>query len=130
MGDRVVQEAVQVERDGDLFRVHTLSSGSAAEVKAREIIVAAGAMTSVALGLRPPGVAPLLDINLQTSQAVLFEVEPKELDVDMPVMIYHGREDPAQRWYMLPPIRYPDGKVYLKIGYDGDALQRRLSSEA
>lgn len=47
----------------------------------------------------------------------------------MPVMIINGPADPQERWYILPPIQYPDGRCYLKMGYDGDALNKVLQTQ-
>lgn len=68
-----------------------------------------------------------LDIKHQMSQAVLLEVsEPMPT---MPVIILRGPRDPEEYWYVLPPIKYPDGRTYLKMGYEGKALNKVLSSQ-
>jgi hypothetical protein len=40
----------------------------------------------------------------------------------MPSLIVHGA-DGIDDFYMLPPIRYPDGKIYMKIGGDPDDVR-------
>ena len=47
----------------------------------------------------------------------------------MPVLILRGAKDPEEHWYILPPIKYPDGRCYLKMGYDGSLLNKTLESE-
>ncbi|XP_078668196.1 monomeric sarcosine oxidase-like isoform X2 [Branchiostoma floridae x Branchiostoma belcheri] len=58
---------------------------------------------------------------LQT--AAHLQVEISESDADrlqrMPSMVYRHPTDPGKWYYILPPIRYPDGKYYLKIGHGG-----------
>ncbi|GFE65477.1 NAD(P)/FAD-dependent oxidoreductase [Litoreibacter roseus] len=55
-----------------------------------------------------------LDIYART--VALFELSDTEVVRlrDMPTLVYDTPEDP----YLLPPIRYPDGKNYLKLGGD------------
>uniref|UniRef100_A0A7S4T5Q6 FAD dependent oxidoreductase domain-containing protein n=1 Tax=Alexandrium monilatum TaxID=311494 RepID=A0A7S4T5Q6_9DINO len=124
---RLRNEAAAVRhRTGGGFLVQT---GEGSTVAAEKVLLAAGAKSFVLPDLLPPGMQQL-DAQLITSQAVLFQVDPQTAPADMPVLIYHGREDPAQRFYILPPIRYPNGSIYLKIGYDGEALRRPLTNAA
>ncbi len=46
----------------------------------------------------------------------------------MPSLI-HQPADPTDHIYLLPPVRYPDGKTYLKIGGDPDDLQLETEPE-
>lgn len=46
----------------------------------------------------------------------------------MPSLIRNGPTE-AESFYLLPPIRYPDGKTYLKIGGDPDDLMLRDEGE-
>ncbi|HWU60708.1 MAG TPA: FAD-binding oxidoreductase [Ensifer sp.] len=95
----------------------TLADGSV--VKADRVLCAAGGF-SIQNGLLPLPV----DLTVYGRTVVFFEIS--ETDAAsmraMPSMIHkaiEGRDD----IYMLPPIRYPDGKYYLKIGGDPDDLQ-------
>ncbi|MEP5761972.1 MAG: FAD-dependent oxidoreductase [Litoreibacter sp.] len=88
-------------------------------IRVDRVLVAAGYMTDMLLGREPQ-----LDIYART--VALFEVDDAEAARlrDMPSLIY---ADPAAP-YLLPPIRYPDGKDYLKLG--GDPEDVALNGEA
>jgi sarcosine oxidase len=64
---------------------------------------------------------PALHVMART---VLF-AEVAEADrarlADMPSLIRNGPSEP-ESFYLLPPIRYPDGRTYIKIGGDPDDL--------
>lgn len=72
-------------------------------------LVAAGYNSDAVLGR-----APRMDVYART--VALFELSQAEADrlAQMPTLVYDTPEDP----YLLPPIRYPDGKWYLKLGGD------------
>ena len=69
-----------------------------------------------------------LDLRVYARTITFFELEPDEAArlAAMPSIIFRvpDNSDP----YVLPPIRYPDGKTYLKIG--GEPVDRELNSEA
>lgn len=83
-----------------------------------QVLVAAGYNTDRVLGR---------DAQLQVFARTIafFEVPPAEALrlKSMPTLIYEAAEDP----YLLPPIKYPDGKLYIKLGGDPDDVP--LSSE-
>lgn len=83
------------------------------------VLVAAGAWSDRILGR-----TPALDIYART--VALFEITAAEADrlARMPSLVWQAPEDP----YLLPPIRYPDGKIYVKLG--GDPTDVRLDSPA
>ncbi|MEM7472716.1 MAG: FAD-dependent oxidoreductase [Pseudomonadota bacterium] len=84
-----------------------------------QIIVAAGGWSDAVLG-RPPA----LDVYART--VALFEIDDAEAErlARMPSLVWQAPEDP----YLLPPIRYPDGKIYVKLG--GDPEDVRLDGAA
>jgi sarcosine oxidase len=90
---------------------------------ADRVLVAAGGF-SITKDLLPQPVA--LDVYART--VAFFEVDEGDLDqyADMPSLIYEPR-DTTKHIYLLPPVRYPDGKFYLKIG--GDPDDKRLGSD-
>lgn len=101
----------------------TVATEDGRTLAAETVIVAAGGF-SIARGLLP---APL-DLTVYARTVAFFEIAP-ELAPDlagMPSLIHHPA-DPTRHIYMLPPVRYPDGRTYLKIGGDPDDL--RLKSE-
>lgn len=113
-GATVIRDfAVSVRDEGGIALV-TTSQGH--EYRADNVLVAAGGF-SIMEGLLPQPVA--LDVYKRT--VTFFEIPEDELHryAGMPSLIYEP-SDPTKHIYMLPPVRYPDGKVYLKIGGDPD----------
>lgn len=107
-GARVMAATVSaVEEAGGAVRIVT----DEGEVRAERALVAAGGFTNMML-------AEPLPLSVYARTVALFEVDEGEAARlgAMPSMIYlkPNGEDP----FMLPPIRYPDGKVYLKLGGD------------
>jgi len=78
------------------------------------VLVAAGGWTDAILGR-----APHLDVYART--VAFFEVSEAEAArlKSMPALVYEAPEDP----YLLPPIRYPDGKIYIKLGGDPEDVR-------
>ncbi|WP_394196881.1 NAD(P)/FAD-dependent oxidoreductase [Litoreibacter albidus] len=83
------------------------------------VLVAAGYNTDRVLGR-----APSLEVYART--VAFFEVDEAQGAAlsAMPTLVYDTPEDP----YLLPPIRYPDGKLYLKLG--GDPTDEPLTTDA
>ena len=111
---------VSAREEGGRVRVETASG---AVYTADRVLVAAGGF-SITKDLLPQPVA--LDVYART--VAFFEVDEGDLDqyADMPSLIYEPR-DTTKHIYLLPPVRYPDGKFYLKIG--GDPDDKRLGSD-
>lgn len=86
-----------------------LISTDKGEVMADQVLVAAGGFTNMVLP-QP------LNVQSYARTVSFFEVSEKEAArlTDMPtlVMEFEDGRDP----YLLPPIRYPNGKMYLKLG--------------
>lgn len=120
-GVTLVDDIVVSTREEDgRARVETASG---AVYTADRVLVAAGGF-SITKDLLPQPVA--LDVYART--VAFFEVDEGDLDqyADMPSLIYEPR-DTTKHIYLLPPVRYPDGKFYLKIG--GDPDDKRLGSD-
>jgi sarcosine oxidase len=79
------------------------------ELRFDHVLVAAGAWSDQILGR-----APALDVYART--VALFEISEAEARrlARMPSVVWQAEEDP----YLLPPIRYGDGKTYVKLGGD------------
>ena len=79
-----------------------------------QVLVAAGGWTDAILGRDPQ-----LDVYART--VALFEVSKAEARrlARMPSLVWQAAEDP----YLLPPIRYPDGKIYVKLGGDPEDVR-------
>jgi len=91
-----------------------IATAGGAIVTAAKVLVAAGGFTN------RPGLLPEpLDLRVFGRTVTFFEVDDAEAGrlSAMPSLIYEP-EDIMAGIYLLPPIRYPDGKFYLKIGGD------------
>lgn len=112
-------EVTQLTENPDCVQAHC-ADGQV--IKAAKAIVACGAF-SKAEGLLP---APL-PLKVYGRTIAFFEVDAAEAARlrAMPSVVYLPPDlvgDP----YILPPVRYPDGKTYIKIG--GDPVDRELHS--
>jgi sarcosine oxidase len=113
---RIAQTVVSVRDEGGLAVVLTAEGG---RYTAEKAMVAAGGF-SVAPGLLPQP----LRMSVYARTVTFFEIADADLArfAGMPSLIYEPR-DPSRHIYVLPPVRYPDGRTYLKIGGDPDDLQ-------
>ena len=103
--ERLVSEVSNVTEDRDHATVQTAGG----PLHFDRVLVAAGGWTDAILGREPA-----LDVYERT--VALFEISEVEAErlATMPALIWQAPEDP----YLLPPIRYPDGKIYVKLGGD------------
>lgn len=110
-GATVRRETVSALSDrGDHVRVVT-REGNAYE--ARKVLLAMGAYTGVFDALPRK-----LAMRVKSETIVLAKLPPAEVERlrGMPSMIYEISAPPVETIYMLPPIRYPDGHHYIKMG--------------
>ncbi|CDN48362.1 Sarcosine oxidase [Neorhizobium galegae bv. orientalis] len=115
-GTAIIPETVSsVRQDGDQVTVTTSEGNS---YFAEKVLVAAGGF-SINENLLPRR----LDLNVYARTVAFFEVDEAAMDVwgRVPSLIWKWREG-EDGIYLLPPVRYPDGKIYLKIGGDPDDL--------
>lgn len=98
--------------------IHTAQGDHDADIA----LLCAGAMTD---HLAPRA----LHQRVYARTVALFEVDPSEATrlSAMPTLVFRWPGDTAEP-YLLPPIRYPDGKTYLKLG--GDPVDVELHSPA
>jgi len=106
---RIDDIAIRVREEGGVVTVTTASGQT---YTAEKVIVAAGGF-SIAEGLLPHA----LEMEVYARTVAFFEIPEDELHryAGMPSLIYEPA-DPRKHIYLLPPVRYPDGKFYLKIG--------------
>jgi sarcosine oxidase len=121
-GAMVIDQIVRRVRAGTDHVVATLANG--AVLRAGRALVATGGFSNVEDLLPRP-----LDITVRARTIVLAELVDADVDrlSRMPSVIYRPH-DATRGCYLLPPIRYPDGKWYLKIG--GRSDDQALSSLA
>ncbi|MFN3832287.1 MAG: NAD(P)/FAD-dependent oxidoreductase [Allorhizobium sp.] len=122
-GTRVIRRAaVSVREEGGLAIVTT---DDGAVYTAERVLIAAGGF-SINENLLPRPI----DLKVYGRTVAFFEIPDEELPAyaGMPSLI-HQPENPVDHIYLLPPVRYPDGKTYLKIGGDPDDLQLEAEPE-
>lgn len=112
----IKQTAVSIRDEGGLAVVMTAEGET---FRAEKVLLAAGGF-SIAENLLPRPV----EMKVYGRTVTFFEVSEAEAEAlsAMPSLISVTPDD-ADSIYMLPPIRYPDGKYYMKIGGDPDDLQ-------
>ena len=113
---------VSICEEGGLAEIVTASGG---RYTAEKVLLAAGGF-SIAENLLPKPVK--LDVYART--IAFFEIPDDELHhyTGMPSLIYEP-SDPRNHIYLLPPVRYPDGKTYIKIGGDPNDLMVKTDPE-
>ena len=112
-GADVVRETVtSIETDKNDV---TLTTADGQTIRAERVMVSAGAwtqfITGVDLGIVPYPRTVLL--------ARIDESEAERLKEMPTIIFYEGCEHPdVYDFYILPPIQYPDGHTYIKLGGD------------
>jgi sarcosine oxidase len=125
---RAAEEALAVAAGAEVIAAHVtgrerrrvrLSDGR--DMEAAQVVLATGGWASAA-PLTP--MRPAMRVYQRT--IVFAEVDEAEAArlADMPSLIWvpEGGETDL---YLLPPIRYPDGRLYLKIGGEKDSPEAR-----
>jgi sarcosine oxidase len=114
--------AISVREEGGVATVRT-ASGQV--YTADKVLVAAGGF-SITEGLLPQALA----MKVCARTVAFFEIPDDELHryAGMPSLIYEPG-DLRRHIYLLPPVRYPDGKSYLKIGGEPDDVSVRTDQE-
>ncbi len=110
-GVTIIDATVASVRDeGAFVEVHAGGKRYTAE----RVLVAAGGFSNFN-DLLPDAI----DIRVAARTVAFFELGEREVDIfsSMPSTIVFGDRD-EDHVYILPPVRYPDGKIYLKLGGD------------
>ncbi|XP_077989571.1 uncharacterized protein LOC144443862 [Glandiceps talaboti] len=116
--DDVVDQVTETNQlDGSKCMKVTTAKGQV--IHARRVLLTTGAFTRFR-DLLPRG----KELDVQLSGATLLFAELSDEDAiklkDMPCLIYKENESPNKYdCYILPPITYPNGKYYMKIGISG-----------
>ncbi|MHC2335325.1 NAD(P)/FAD-dependent oxidoreductase [Bradyrhizobium sp. USDA 4454] len=117
-GARIINEpALGISESGSGVTIRTRSGG----VEAERVLVAAGGHTQSLLGRS-------MGFTVYGRTVALFRLGTAEVQrlAGMPSMRCLGPK--GDNPYILPPIRYPDGQAWLKLG--GDPVDIRLEGEA
>lgn len=115
---RAAVTAIRKDSAAGVWRLRTERAGSFGEIAAERILVATGAFTNhngVLPGDFKLALYPFMEPNL------LFEVGDRQLGRLCrlpPVVIVDPNDtgDANMSAYLLPPVRYPDGKWYMRVG--------------
>ncbi|NYJ15335.1 sarcosine oxidase [Rhizobium leguminosarum] len=85
---------------------------------AERVLVAAGGFSNFHALLPRP-----VDTRVMARTVAFYEIGEREMAIfgDMPSTIVLGERE-EDHIYILPPVRYPDGKIYLKLGGDTEML--------
>lgn len=88
--------------------------------QAAQVLVATGAFANCYGVLARP-----LALRIKSETLIMAQVTPADADrlSDMPAVIYGINSPVLKDIYLLPPIHYPDGHFYLKMGCDTAADQ-------
>lgn len=81
--------------------------------KARKVLVTTGSYTN------SPSILPKpLDIRVKSESLILVEISKREFERlgDFPTLSYEYDNQKVNTLYMPPPLLYPDGKYYIKMG--------------
>ncbi|MEF0938834.1 NAD(P)/FAD-dependent oxidoreductase [Rhizobium sp. BR 362] len=116
-GARIIkQTAVSIRDEGGLAVVTTAEGET---FRAEKVLLAAGGFSIAESLLSQP-----VEMKVYGRTVAFFEVSNAEAEAlsAMPSLIC-SKPDDIDSVYLLPPIRYPDGKYYIKIGGDPDDLQ-------
>ncbi|CAH1796506.1 unnamed protein product [Owenia fusiformis] len=132
--DDVVNGVQSITRaNSDTYSEITLSSGQ--KLFSKKVLLATGAFTAFR-NLLPRHPEPNIALISQT----VLKVEIDEHDAyklrNMPSISYDQQEETQclpnnvlSHAYILPPIRYPDGKIYIKVGHGSDFEMTLTSSK-
>ena len=114
-------EVARLDETPDGVRAHCAAGQC---VHASKAIVACGAFSKAEALLPDP-----LPLSVYARTIAFFELDAADVArlADMPSVVYIP-PDLSTDPYILPPVQYPDGKTYIKIG--GDPQDRPLESIA
>ncbi|XP_063409870.1 N-methyl-L-tryptophan oxidase-like [Mytilus trossulus] len=135
--NEIVENVTEMEKDGNSIMNAITESGK--QVLCKKVLLATGAFTAFR-NLLP--VDKELDVGLCPLTTAMIEVTADNFTNmrNYPAVIYFGKgadnwkkdyprsKDGDYNWYMLPPIKYPDEKYYIKLGHLQHATSKRFTS--
>lgn len=114
----------------NLWHIRICGDNAPNSVSAKHILIATGSFTNYS-GVLPPDCQ--LAINSFTEPNLLFELNEKDLERyrSLPTVITVDPDDTGNQntsIYLVPPIQYPDGKWYMRIGPGMQPIIRQLNT--
>lgn len=93
----------------------TVTTRGGRELVGSQVVLACGAFANVYALLSRP-----LALRVKTETIIFAEVGEPEAErlQPMPTVVYEIDSPELDGIYLTPPIRYPDGKIYIKMGCD------------
>ncbi|RDD36956.1 N-methyl-L-tryptophan oxidase [Trichoplax sp. H2] len=122
-GCQLIRDIVyQVQRSQDGKFIITTESNRV--ISSQKIVVATGAFT-LFKDIIPTDIRKKLAITCGTQTVVKLQVSEEELKdyTGMPCILHRNSSQQNGDWYLLPPILYPNGKYYIKIGHSKDFIR-------
>jgi len=110
-GGQIIEETVIQIKDNN--EVYSLSTENNEKYNCKKVLLATGAFANH-LGIIPKPIS----IEIAEHTVVLGEIDNETAKniFDMPSVIYHLTDEILGSVYVLPPIKYPDGRLWIKIG--------------
>lgn len=128
----VRQTAIGVEKNNEnnIWRIHTTQGDIQSQIHAHKVLVTAGAYANHN-NILPPRCK--LDIDVFTEPNLMFEVNQDDIQRlrDMPAILISDPEELGNQnksAYIVPPITYPDGKTYIRIGPGMQPIVTKISA--
>ncbi len=110
-GGRVIREtAVSINQTSTHFNITTMEGN---QYQSRKVLLATGAFSNCFELLPHP-----LPLRFKTETVILGKLPKHEVArlQNMPSVIYKIDAPTIDSIYMLPPVLYPDGNIYVKLG--------------
>ncbi|NLS04678.1 FAD-binding oxidoreductase [Rhizobium sp. P32RR-XVIII] len=113
-GVRLIDATATAVRDAGS---HVEVTAGSVRYTAEKVLVAAGGFSNFNNLLPRP-----VDIRVSARTVAFYELGASEMEIfgGMPSTIVFGDRE-EDHVYILPPVRYPDGKAYLKLGGDTES---------
>jgi sarcosine oxidase len=129
---RAAVVGVRKEQASGRWRLSVDHGGQHVEIGAERVLIASGAMTNQN-NVLPAG--PELAVHVFSEPNLLFQVDQEQLALftGLPPVVTIDPDDSGnsnQSIYLLPPIRYPDGNSYVRIGPGMQPIVEELHSTA
>lgn len=127
---RAAVTSIRKDEAAGLWRLRADGADGTKEIAAERVLIATGAFSNHN-GVLPGGLQ--LALRAFTEPNLLFEIAPDRLDSlrRLPTVVTVDPEDTGDdnmSLYLLPPIRYPDGRWYMRIGPGMQPIVRELCS--
>lgn len=113
-GATILRNTVEsINRQQDYVEIHTRAGGT---IQASKVLLTAGGYTNTLLHKK-------LNLHTRSHTILLAEIPASEVErlQSMPSIIATFNHPDVKSLYMLPPVVYPDGKTYIKLGASGPA---------